>query len=166
MNDSTLRTGDVASLLRVSRRAAGLSQASLAERASTTQPAVSLYETGRQVPELETLERLAGAAGFELELRLVPARSRRVRVLAMRKAIRKRAEDHGLSGVRLFGSVARCQDEPGSDVDLIVDPRPESSLFDLAEFAADVEELLGDDVRVDVTSSRSLDRDVPEAILL
>ena len=56
--------------------------------------------------------------------------------------------------VYLFGSRARGQGRPDSDVDLILDTMPDFSLMDLASFKNKVEELLG--VAVDVASERSL----------
>ncbi len=54
------------------RREAGLTQAELARRAGTSQPAIARLEAGRASPSLETLERLAGAAEFDIEIRIVP----------------------------------------------------------------------------------------------
>lgn len=159
-------TMEMAELLRDARQRDGVSQQALARRASTTQPAISLYESGRVTPEMSTLERLFGAAGFEMRITLVRAKSPRVRVLAMRESIRDLAAAHGLSNVKLFGSVAREDARPDSDIDLVVDPSETTSLFDTMEFAADVEELLGTGHRVDVASSRKLTRPVPEAITL
>ena len=50
--------------------------------------------------------------------------SRREQVLAI-------ASRHHASRVRLFGSAARGEDRPDSDIDLLVDFDDESSLFDL-----------------------------------
>ncbi|UMG92868.1 helix-turn-helix transcriptional regulator [Nocardioides sp. TF02-7] len=54
------------SLLEQARRAAGLSQAALAERAGTSRPTLSAYEHERKSPTLETAGRIVGEAGFEL----------------------------------------------------------------------------------------------------
>ena len=51
------------------RRAAGLSQGLLAERAGTSRPTLSAYERGRKSPSLSTAERILSEAGFELALR-------------------------------------------------------------------------------------------------
>jgi transcriptional regulator with XRE-family HTH domain len=59
-------------LIHAARLKAGLSQAALAERAGTTQPTISMYERGAKVPDLVTLERILGAAGFELRMVLAP----------------------------------------------------------------------------------------------
>jgi transcriptional regulator with XRE-family HTH domain len=57
-------------LIRMARREAGLTQAELAARASTSQAAISAYESGRRSPSVETLARVLLAAGFELRMRL------------------------------------------------------------------------------------------------
>jgi uncharacterized protein len=56
--------------------------------------------------------------------------------------------------VRVFGSVARGTDGPGSDVDLLVTFDRGATLFDQAGLIADLEELLGRSV--DVVSDRAL----------
>lgn len=60
--------------------------------------------------------------------------------------------------VALFGSVARGDESPTSDVDLLVEFEPGSSLFDLLHISEELEALLG--VPVDVVSVGGLkDRD-------
>jgi len=59
-----------AELLRIARRRHGLSQATLAARAGTSQPVISAYEHGRRDPTTRTLRRLVAASGERLELRL------------------------------------------------------------------------------------------------
>ncbi|MDE9364226.1 nucleotidyltransferase family protein [Luteipulveratus sp. YIM 133132] len=71
---------------------------------------------------------------------------RRHRAEAERVAARHRAVE-----MRVFGSVARGEDRPGSDLDLLVSFGPEASLFDQVELAQELEDLLG--VRVDVVSA-------------
>ena len=60
-------------LLREARSAAGLGQADLARLASTSQPAVSAYESGAQRPSTATFVRLLDACGAELDV-LIPYR--------------------------------------------------------------------------------------------
>lgn len=60
------------SLILEARRRAGLSQGDLARRAGTSQSAVARLERGHSSPSLATLERLVGAAGFDLRLELTP----------------------------------------------------------------------------------------------
>jgi len=72
-----------------------------------------------------------------------------------RRLIMRLAQLAHVESVRVTGSVARGTATPESDIDLIVDPQPGASLFDLAHFADDLEQLLG--YPVDVLSARSLD---------
>jgi transcriptional regulator with XRE-family HTH domain len=58
-------------ILQEARRRAGLTQRELAERAGTSQAAIARIERGRQLPSLETLQRLLRACDLDLELRVV-----------------------------------------------------------------------------------------------
>jgi transcriptional regulator with XRE-family HTH domain len=64
-----------AEILRRARRQAGLSQQEIAVRAGTSQPAVARLEGGHGTVTVATLERLVGAAGFDLDLMIVPRRA-------------------------------------------------------------------------------------------
>jgi predicted nucleotidyltransferase len=79
-------------------------------------------------------------------------------VSARREQVMAVAARHHANRVRIFGSVARGDDRPDSDIDLLVDFAPDSSLFDLMRMARELEELLGHPV--DVVSTGGLkDRD-------
>ncbi len=86
----------------------------------------------------------------------------------MRAPILAAAASRALSHVRVFGTVARGTAGSASDVDLLVHPAAHASVFDLAGFMVDVEELLG--VRVDVVSNRghgpTMERIRAEAVTL
>jgi uncharacterized protein len=69
-------------------------------------------------------------------------------------AIEALGRRYRVSNIRLFGSVARGQSHPTSDVDFLVDPSEDATLFDLAGFRRELAALLG--VDVDVVSSRAL----------
>jgi len=56
------------------------------------------------------------------------------------------AEHHGARNVRVFGSVARGDARPDSDVDILVDIEPGRSLFDLGGLLSELQTLLGVDV--------------------
>jgi predicted nucleotidyltransferase len=58
------------------------------------------------------------------------------------------AHRHHASRVRLFGSAARGEDRPDSDIDLLVDFDQDSSLFDLMRMARELEALFGRGVDV------------------
>src|SRR5262245_6457820 len=65
----TLSRIDTGALIREARLLAGLSQAELAAKAGTTQPVVSRWEGGLDVPRADTLGRVLQACGFEADLR-------------------------------------------------------------------------------------------------
>lgn len=64
----TLSRLDAGGLIRQARSLAGLSQAELAARVETTQPVVSRWERGSEVPRLDALARVLQACGFEADL--------------------------------------------------------------------------------------------------
>jgi hypothetical protein len=64
------------------------------------------------------------------------------------------AARHGARNVRVFGSVARGEARPDSDVDILVDMEPGRSLFDLGGLLYDLQTLLG--VEVDVVTEKGL----------
>ena len=74
-----------------------------------------------------------------------------------RAAIRQVVESHRARNARVFGSVMRGQDTDGSDLDILVDPTPETTLMDVATIQVELQGLLG--VSVDVLTPRAL----PEA---
>lgn len=63
-------------------------------------------------------------------------------VRAHRDEIYRIAEQYGISNIRVFGSVARGEADDDSDLDLLIDVAPGTSLWDMSGFALDVEELL------------------------
>lgn len=50
---------------------------------------------------------------------------------------------HGVTNPEIFGSVARGDDHPGSDVDLLVDFAPGTSIIDIIGIQHELEDLLG-----------------------
>ena len=71
-----------------------------------------------------------------------------------RAAIRRIVAERRAANVRVFGSVLHGLDTEQSDLDLLVDPTPQTSLFDLGGIQGDVEKLLG--VKVDVRTPMEL----------
>ncbi len=65
-----------------------------------------------------------------------------------RETIRRLVADAGMANPRVFGSVVRGEDQDGSDLDLLVDPAPRTSLLDLAGLQIDIEARTG--VKVDL----------------
>ncbi|MGE5622464.1 MAG: nucleotidyltransferase family protein [Bacillota bacterium] len=60
-----------------------------------------------------------------------------------RTAVRDAARRFRTSNPRVFGSVLHGHDDENSDLDLLVDPLPGATLFDLGGLQAELEELLG-----------------------
>jgi uncharacterized protein len=59
------------------------------------------------------------------------------------REIERVAAGHGARTVRVFGSVARGDAGPGSDVDILVEMGDRQSLLEQAALIRDLEELLG-----------------------
>jgi predicted nucleotidyltransferase len=70
---------------------------------------------------------------------------------------------HGASNLRVFGSVARQEEDAASDLDLLVDLERGRSLFDLAALVDELEQLLG--CPVDVTIADSVKPRLAQRIL-
>ena len=146
--------------LAAARQASGLTQAGLAARLCTTQSAIARLERGEVAPSITTLSRLADALGIQFEvgprsaiiirdtlptLSLSSLRARRNELLAI-------AARHGARNVRVFGSVARGDARPDSDVDFIVELEPGRTVLDLSGLILDLEDTLGR--KVDVVEVR------------
>jgi predicted nucleotidyltransferase len=71
-----------------------------------------------------------------------------------RHAIRAIVKSHRAGNVRVFGSTARGEDEEGSDLDLVIDPSTEMTLFDIGAMRHELLLLLG--VPVDVLTPNAL----------
>lgn len=77
--------------------------------------------------------------------------------------VRRLASLSGIRGVSVFGSVARGDEHADSDIDFLVETTAEASLFDLARFERDMEQLF---LRsVDVVTRASLDERRDKRIL-
>ena len=73
---------------------------------------------------------------------------------AHRDAIRRIVESHRAGNARVFGSVIHGDDTEESDLDLLIDPTPETTLMDIAVIQVELEHLLG--VTVDVLTRNVL----------
>ncbi len=80
-----------------------------------------------------------------------------------RDQILRIAERHGASNVRIFGSVARGEAQPDSDLDLLVDLEPGRSLLDHIALIQDLEDLLCREV--DVVESQALHSRIRNRVL-
>lgn len=157
-------------LLRDARVRVDLSQVELAARAGVPQSVISVYESGKRQPSLETLEAMIAATGFELDVRLKRSANglRKLngphgRVLRRRrKDLAALGERHCINIVGVFGSVARGEDRPNSDVDLLVELPDGMGIVGLGRFRREVEHLLG--AKVDLVPDANLKRGVRENV--
>ncbi len=84
-------------------------------------------------------------------------------LLEKRQEILALAEKYGARNVRVFGSVARGEARPDSDIDFLVELEPGRSLFDLGGLLYDLRSLLG--VEVDVVTEKGLRARIREHVL-
>ena len=107
--------------LKLRRTAAGLTQRQLAELSGVKQPLIAAIERGARAPSE------AARNALEHALRVRPSallHARRAEVLAAVARI-------GAKDPQVFGSVARGDDVPGSDIDLLVTFPPDADIVTL-----------------------------------
>ncbi len=80
-----------------------------------------------------------------------------------RDEIRDIVERYHARNARVFGSVLHGKDADGSDLDLLVDPLPKTTLFDLGGLQIELEEVLG--VPVDVITPGDLPAKLRDQVL-
>jgi uncharacterized protein len=90
-------------------------------------------------------------------------------ITSQREEILALAATYDAANVRIFGSVARGDDRPDSDIDFLVDVQRQWSLFDHIGLIQDLEDLLGrkvDLIPADNIRDFCRDRILKEAIPL
>jgi predicted nucleotidyltransferase len=85
------------------------------------------------------------------------------RIREHREEILRACARHGAGNVRLFGSVARGEDTPESDVDLLIDVTGDTTPWFPGSLMVDLERLLGQ--RVQVVIRRSLSPLIRDTVL-
>ena len=80
-----------------------------------------------------------------------------------RAAIRRVVAAHNASNVRVFGSVVQGEDTDDSDLDLLIDPSPDTTLLDIGAIRHELRKILG--VPVDVLTPMALPDTFREAVL-
>ena len=73
-----------------------------------------------------------------------------------RDTIRQVVNSHRAQNVRIFGSVAQGTDVEGSDLDILVDPTADTTLFDIGAIRHELLQCLG--IAVDVPRTQCLAR--------
>lgn len=80
-----------------------------------------------------------------------------------RKEIRQIAEQHHTRNPRVFGSVLHGNESEGSDLDLLVDPMPDTTLIDIARIQNQLQKLTG--VPIDVVTPNALPKSFRDQVL-
>ncbi|MGV3548429.1 nucleotidyltransferase family protein [Rhizobium sp.] len=80
-----------------------------------------------------------------------------------RAAIFRIVEAHNAQNPRVFGSAAHGRDREGSDLDLLVEPSPGMTLFDLGAIRHELKQLLG--IPIDVLTPGSLPASFRDRVL-
>lgn len=117
----------------------GVSQREIAASAGVSQPFVSQLVTARRG-------------------RFVPSTPLGYLLASRRREVQHIVERYRCRNVAVFGSVARGDDRPDSDIDLLVDIPDDMGLFTLARMEQEIAEALG--VPVDVVPARLLKAEV------
>lgn len=94
----------------------------------------------------------------------MPNSMRASEALSLHRAqIREIALRHRVSSVRVFGSALRGDDVAGSDLDLLVEPTPQTTLMDIGAIRFELKKLLG--LEVDVLTPNGLPASFREQVL-
>jgi len=64
-------------------------------------------------------------------------------LVTRRNEIYRLARQHGVTRIRVFGSVSLKQETDTSDIDLLIDVDSDRSLLDIAIFSNELEDILG-----------------------
>jgi hypothetical protein len=90
--------------------------------------------------------------------------------MAIDKKLQERREEilqiaarYGARDVRVFGSRARGEARPGSDLDLLIRLEPGRTLLDMVAIKQDIEDILG--CKVDVVTENAINRYIREQVL-
>ncbi|MFM8448211.1 MAG: helix-turn-helix domain-containing protein [Candidatus Nanopelagicaceae bacterium] len=156
-------------LLINARKTSLLTQKQVAERAGTNQAAVAKYEAGTKTPSVDTLIRLLKANGFDLVLdvkktKKIYKRSELYkRVQAHRGEIRNLLHSAGATNIRIFGSVARGDDDDMSDLDILVQRVEGANVLDIYKCHHAIKRMVG--VRVDIGIEHLLISEVRKSAL-
>lgn len=102
---------------------------------------------------------VAGAGNVNVEMAVADLDAIRER----RSEILDRASQHGARNVRVFGSAARGDAGPASDIDLLVAMDPGRSLLDFVGLWQELEDLFG--LKVDLVSEGGISPYLREQIL-
>lgn len=82
-----------------------------------------------------------------------------------REAIREATKRFNATNPRVFGSVARGEDGPDSDIDILVDALPGTTLLDLGGLQYELERMF-EGIKVDIVTSGGLPERIKAHVLI
>lgn len=130
--------------IRERRESVGMTQRQLAKATGIAQPNIAAYESGRR-PLTD---------GVRLRIEQATARRPSERVALHRERLHELVAQAGGANPRIFGSVARGDDELDSDVDLVIEFQRGTTLLAVAALQRELTALLG--CEVDIISASTL----------
>jgi len=137
-------------VIRKHREAAGLTQAEVSRRCGIARSNLSAIEAGKRSISPTLQNQILDAIGRPS----VALRDKRAEVLQL-------IAKHGCTNPRVFGSVARGEDGPNSDIDILVHPDYQN-VVDFIRLPRELAELL--DVNVDVVSDCATGRSMAQIL--
>ena len=143
--------------IKAARKARGMTQEQVGILAGMSKSQVSRMENGT-LGSPETYERVLAAMGFRMVITLEDTRTAPIQdrdyILSLLKVYYSYNKDrYGIEKIGLFGSFARNEGRPGSDVDILITLR-QPNLFTYGIITQQLETVLGR--RVDLVSERAI----------
>jgi uncharacterized protein len=143
-----------------------MTQRDLARASGVPQSTVAMIESGRRQPSVHMLERLLDAAGFRLDARLTNTIRPSQLLRQFHTEIIDLLAHYPIAQTWVFGSAARGDDRPDSDLDLLVELTPGATVIDIIGLDEQLSAVLGCPVDILTTTDtasndllrRSVDR--------
>lgn len=154
MDPGRRSAGEIGARLHAARRARGWSLRAAAQRLGLSLRFLTELERGKATARLDKVMQALQGLGLDIEVVERRAPGMREQVKAHKPLLRTIAAARGVRSLSLFGSAARGDARPGSDLDFLVALENGRSLVDLVGVKHDLESLFGRPV--DVFTRRSL----------
>lgn len=127
----------------------------VARRTDLAASTISRIHSGESMPSLEVAERISTALGYNLQLQLQNLKTSAPRLSFAKQKLMKLKSELKLLGVQhatIFGSVARGEDGPDSDIDIYLDFGPDKpKAFKILKAEGRILEAFGEN-KVDIIS--------------
>lgn len=164
--DPTSARTTAALLVSGARSLRRMTQRDLARASGVPQSTVAMIESGRRQPSVQMLERLLDAAGFRLDARLANTIRPSQLLQRFHTEITDLLARYPVAQTWVFGSAARGDDRPDSDLDLLVELEPGATVIDIIGLDEELSAMLGCPVDIVTTTDtasnallrRSVDR--------